>query len=589
MADQPDPGSGPDRGELMKHLFSMITLALLPAPLVAQDLRHIEPEQVQPLASPAQAARVATPAPQSISGPILPNLNGLVFFAEPGQLNVALGPGHSGLDASRVAFLDNEAFARHMNTWWSRPLSERSVQSLLAAVSAYYAEHDRPFVSVTAPNQDLSSGVLRVLVVEGQLSEVRVQGNQWFDEDYYRRNLGLTMDRPIQMSQLQAGLDWISKSNPFHSATVLAMPGETFGSTAMELRVSERKPLRLYSGVSNTGTDTTDLERVVFGANWGRAFGTHHQLNAQLSASPDFHKSVGVSGNYRIPLQAWRHVIELSAAWSRINADVPQHFDSRGESWQILAGYELPLSLSDASSQLLRIGIDFKRSDNNLEFGGMPVTDNVTDVVQLALDWRRDGVDAWGQTSLNARLVYSPGDISGRNDDEAFHDSRWGAAADYYYARLDLQRHTPLPARFAWNLSASWQQSSDNLLGSEQLGLSGSGAVRGFRENAFYADEGLLLRNELLLPPLSALQAGWHNGSSEDHLRFHVFYDYGRGNSVERLPGELSHLSIDGVGLGARYYLGRNLSATLEYAWQHRDIPGQSRDQQAHFNLMVSF
>lgn len=570
----------------MKTFAISFCLALLPFTAVGQDLRHIEPEPVPPLAPPPQAQRaVAAPG----SGPILPNLRGVVFLAEPGQLIAEIDSERAGVDASRVPFLDTEAFANHLKSWWSRPISERSVQGLLAAVSAYYAEHDRPFVSVSAPHQDVGTGVLQVLVVEGQLSEVRVQGNQWFDEDYYRRSLGLEVDQPIQMSRLQAGLDWIAKSNPFHSATVLAMPGDTFGTTAMELRVAEREPLRLYSGVSNTGTDTTDLERVVFGANWGRAFGTHHQLNAQLSASPDFHKSVGLSGTYRMPLQSWRHVVQLNAAWSRINADVPQDFDSRGESWQVLGSYELPLSASDSSSQLLRIGLDFKRSDNNLEFGGMPVTDNVTDVVQLALDWQRDAVDRWGQTSFNARLVYSPGDMSGRNDDEAFHDSRWGATADYYYARFDVQRHTPLPAGLAWNLSATLQQSSANLLGSEQLGLSGSGAVRGFRENALYADEGVLLRNELLLPPLSALQPGWHNGTSEDHLRLHVFYDYGRGNSVDRLPGELSHLSIDGVGLGARYYLGQNLSASLEYAWQHRDIPGHSRDQQAHFNLMVSF
>src|SRR5690606_11457897 len=140
-------------------------------------------------------------------------------------------------------------------------------------------------------------------------------------------------------------------------------------------------------------------------ANWGRAFGTHHQLNAQLSASPDFHKSLGLSANYRIPLQSLRHVAQLSAAWSRINADVPQHFDSKGESWQLLGSYEVPLTASGSSRQLLRVGFEFKRSDNNLEFGGAPVTDNVTDVMQLALDWQWSGMDSRGQTNLNTRLV----------------------------------------------------------------------------------------------------------------------------------------------------------------------------------------
>lgn len=570
----------------MKRLFAATCLSFIPAVLPAQDLRQTQAEEESPLITLSRSESSTSSVP--LSALAFPSLKGLVFFSDPGQLRAEVQL-ERGIDTSRVPFLDNENFARYMASWWDLPISEHSVQNLLGAVSAYYAENDRPFVSVTAPIQDLSAGVLWVQVVEGQLSEVRVQGNRWFDADYYRRGLGLELDQPIQMSRVQAGLDWIANSNPFHAATVVAMPGERFGSTAMELRVSEQEPVRLYSGVNNNGTETTDLERVVLGANWGRAFGTHHQLNAQLSASPDFHKSLGLSAGYRIPLQNWRHVVQLSAAWSRINADVPDPFDSEGESWQLLASYELPLSTTDLSRRSLRVGLEFKRSDNNLEFGGVPVTDNVTDVVQLAADWQGSYVDPFGRTLVNARLVYAPGGISSRNDDEAFHQSRWGARAEYRYARLDLQRYTPLPANLAWSLSASWQQSSENLLGSEQLGLSGSGAVRGFRENAFYADEGILLRNELLLPPLSALKRGRHDSTAEDRLQFHLFYDYGRGKSVERLPGEIAHMAIDGAGLGARYYLRQNLSASFEYAWQHRNIPGESRGQQAHFNLMLSF
>src|SRR5690606_4759974 len=295
--------------------------------------------------------------------------------------------------------------------------------------------------------------------------------------------------------------------------------------------------------------------------NWGRAFGRDQQLNAQLTASPDFEKSLGLSVNYTLPLHDWRHLLQISAAWSRINAEVPAPFDSEGSSWQLLTGYEVPLQRRGALRHGLRVGLDFKRSDNNLEFGGIPVTDNLTDVVQLSLAWQGSLADALGQTSLSARIAVSPGDIGSNNDDEAFEASRWGSSAEYHYGRIDLQRYTNLPADFAWRVTASWQQSSANLLGSEQLGLSGSGAVRGYEESALYADEGWLLRNELLLPALSVLQPGFYKNGSPDQLRLHLFYDYGRGNSVDRLPGELSRLSIDSVGIGARYQLAQNVSA----------------------------
>lgn len=570
----------------MKRLVNVLLfLVALNMPALAQDLRRLEPPTPEPPSVPAPA--LITPSEPAGRGPILPNLRGVVFLSHPDQVQgqpVLLGR----MNTRRVPFLDTTEFAEIMAEWWSHPITERGIQDLLDAVVAYYSKHDRPFVNVSVPAQNVSDGVLQLLVVEGVLSEVSTTGNQWFDDDYYRRNMNLQLGDVIRLSELEAGLEWLAHSNPVHAATMVAQPGEGFGSTAIELQVRERKPLRLYAGANNQGTATTGKQRLVFGANWGRAFGRNHQMSAQLSASPDFHRSLGLSGNYRIPLAQWRHVFELSAAWSRINADMPEPFNSEGESWQVLTHYQIPLRRFARLQHKLNLGFDFKRSDNNLEFGGLPVTDNLTDVMQLSLGWQGAVNDSLGRTSVATNLVYAPGDLSTKNDDDAFQGSRWGASSDYLYGRIDLQRYTRLPAKFAWQASATWQQSDGNLLGSEQLGLVGSAGVRGYRESDLYADEGILIRNQLMLPPLSLMQPGWHKEQTPDYLQLHLFYDYGRGNSVDPLPDELRHLSISSVGIGASYQLSQSLSASFEYGWQQKGIVS-GRSSHAHFSVMMSY
>jgi hemolysin activation/secretion protein len=88
-----------------------------------------------------------------------------------------------------------------------------------------------------------------------------------------------------------------------------------------------------------------------------------------------------------------------------------------------------------------------------------------------------------------------------------------------------------LPANFSWHLTASLQVASGNLLGSEQLALTGTYGVRGYGENDSFADRGYMIRNELLLPVVNA-------ASLFARLQPLVFYDYAQGSNKRLLPGE---------------------------------------------------
>ncbi len=70
------------------------------------------------------------------------------------------------------------------------PIRQALLDSLRSAISQYYGSINRPFVSVAIPKQDVTDGVIQVVVVEGRLGKLGVEGNRWFDAAQYRDAVG---------------------------------------------------------------------------------------------------------------------------------------------------------------------------------------------------------------------------------------------------------------------------------------------------------------------------------------------------------------------------------------------------------------
>jgi hemolysin activation/secretion protein len=564
----------------MKHLALLTALGCWSATSAAQDLNRIQPAPV-PAVEPPATSNVGD-APDSAAGStvLLPKLSGLIFITAPEQLTEANARALA-LDTSRTPLLDNETFRTRIKSYLGEPLSQSGLKRLLATINLFHAANDKPFVSASAPAQEVTNGVLRILVVEGRVEQVKVEGNRYFSDEQYLAALDVHSGDSLRKSQLDSNIAWINR-NPFRAATVVAAPGESFGGTNLIIRANERYPVRVYANADNTGSPNTGEERLGLGVNWGNAFGLGHQLNYQLTSSADLDRSVGHSASYVVPLP-WHHLLTVSGAWSRINADMPVDFDSQGTSWQTAFRYEAPLpSNARGWYQALLAGADFKRSDNNLEFGGVPVTDNTTDIVQAVLGYRMSAEDRYGRTGLSTTVVYSPGSLGSRNETQYFDISRWGAQSDYSYARIDLDRLTQLPANFAWRLTASWQVASGNLLGSEQLALTGTYGVRGYGENDSFADRGYMIRNELLLPAVNA---------SSLYVRVQplVFYDYAQGANKRLLPGERDQTTLSSAGLGGRVSFGQSCELRFAYGWQLHSVYGERHGDQAHAGIIFSY
>ena len=577
-------------------VLPILLLAALAGRLAAQDLRKIVPPPA-PAGTPGAEAVVPippVPAPEQPERVIVPELRGLYFTAEKGKAAPASA---RGIVWDGVAVPGREAVEAKLRPLLGKPFKMGDLALLIGTVQDAYVAAGRPYVRALVPEQDVTDGVLAILVVESKVGKVEVQGQKWYAPEVYTGDMHTQAGNVLNKSVLDSDLEWTGRrSGGYYGSEAFTRPGSEFGTTDVILRAQERFPLGGYVTWDNGGQQTTGPERLIFGLDWENPLGQH--LSFQETDSPDFRRYIGHAGTYDIPLP-WRHIVHLNGAYASISPDVPLGFVSSNYAWQTGGTYEVPLPrLAFAGAGTLthsvQAGFEAKETNNNLQFGGTPVTNNTTQIFEWTAGYNAQFQDRFGTTTLSANVTAEPGGWTSQNNDSAFSATRSGAQAAFAYGNLQLQRTTPLPWGFSHVATFFAQLSGDNLLGSEQFGLGGEGTVRGYDEGIVYGDEGLLVRNELFFPSFSLSQffaPKFGANIADDHFQPLVFFDYGSTWDKNLLAGEASSTSLDSVGVGFRYRISRYVSLRFDYGWQldEPSFPLSNDHSRGNFALTASY
>jgi hemolysin activation/secretion protein len=551
----------------------------------AQDFERIAPK-VLPHRPASDLPSAPTPTVPVANAPLIEKLHAIVLVAKPEAVQASgVSPTPQGLVIQDLPLLERADFRAKLTPYLGQTLTESGLSELNKVIVVYCRERRRPVVEVIVPEQDVTSGVLQLLVVEGRLGKIRVESGRWFNAEQLRSQLRIQPGEVIESRKIMTDLDWINR-NPFRPVDIVYGSGENFGETDLIVRPRDRFPVRFYTGYEDSGTDLTGDERWLGGFNWGNAFGLDGQLNYQFTTSSDFQASTTHSAVYVQPLP-WRHILTVFGSYGESEAQFNKDFNIRGLSWQSSMRYEIPLPIWGPLHHAWSTGFDFKQTNNNLAFGGKQVFDTTTDVAQFVWAYQASAVDAFGESSFRGQLFYSPGDWTDNAKKPNYQAQRSRADPEYVYGNIEIGRVTRLPWQFTASNKMTFQWSEANLLVSEQLGLGGYASVRGYEEREVNSDQGWILNNELRLPPFSLGQlVGLAN--AQDQLQFLGFWDYAVGSNRFRLRGENPTTELSGVGPGLRFTFASYLSVRADYGFQLLDT-GFNKRNNGRWHLGITF
>ena len=490
--------------------------------------------------------------------------------------------------SSSKKILRRRKFSKWLYRWLDKPLTLSLIKQLNRDIVTWLNKNGYPLVDVIVPEQEVTQGDLKIIILLSQPGKFTVQGNKYFKERLFHKIFRIAKSKPIERAVLQQRLDWTNR-NPFRRADLLFSPGEELATTDLTLQVQDRFPFRLYGGWENSGTDATGDNRWFWGFNWGNAFGLDHQLNYQFTTNNEYDLFHSHVVTYTIPLP-WRHLLTFNAArgTSEVDTIAAGLFRTESETTTIGVRYIIPLPWIKSYRHDLRLGYDFRNLHTEFFFANIPVFDAWAHIHHLVLGYNASWRDRLGSNFIDAQLLYSPDNWSEQHKDIHYERLRFDADSEYTIARLLLQRDTPLPLRCELTTKAQFQWTDTNLLGPEQFAVGGYSTVRGYEESEAAGDYGMVLNAEFKLPPFSLTRIFTKN--PRDQFQLHGFWDYAWVSPHNPLPFEDKNIFLQSVGVGFRYSLAPHFSLRFDYGWQLMDSGRPSRfESRAHIGVLISY
>jgi hemolysin activation/secretion protein len=579
-------------GKTTQSAFALIILSgsCFLSNLGAQDFEKVQPKTpaVEEKQGYIPAQPVARPGGREI---LVKELKGVVFVDDNSKVQTPPPP-VKGIKTNGIKLLEDKRFPRVIEPYLHKPVSMDSLNAMVKDIVLYCREMDRPVVDVIVPEQDITGGIIQLILLEAKVGQVRAEGNRWFASRNLAGEIRLEHGDPISARKLLKDVSWINQ-NPFRTADIVFTPGKKAGETDIVVKTQDRFPVRFYAGYEDSGNDLTGDERGFVGMNWGDAFFLGHQMNYQFTASPDFKEFTAHSGSYLIPLP-WRHTLTFFGAVSSSGAQIP-NFNLNGAGAQLGGRYTIPLpDITSHYTQEMFLGYDWKQSDNSLEFGSITASASTTDIGQFVFGYRGQIKDPWGSLSFSPQVCWSPVGVWDFQNDTAYTGTRAGASPDYVYFKIDVSRVTRLPWEFSLVNELTWQVADTNLLPSEQLAFGGYSSIRGYDEREITnTDEGWILRNELRTPPVSLLRV-FKCDRLQDQLQFLFFFDYG---IAEAYDGAITlnngkaeaQVEMGSVGPGIRYTVNQYLSVRADYGFQLFDTGNARNSSRWHLGIIFSY
>lgn len=450
-----------------------------------------------------------------------------------------------------------------------RPITLLDIYEAADKVAAFYVDQGYTLASVNVPPQQVSGGVVRLVISEGQIAQVTAEGNS----SYRTRQLAAYLPSVdsgtvYRAGSVDQGLRTLN-TLPGLKARAVIKPGEAYGTSDLVLKVEEDRVSGLVA-VDNYGRDSIGEFRATGFVQVNNPLRVADQLQLLALVSEDGLLNYGY-GAYSVPVTNRGTRLSLSYGHADFEVrDTP--VDGRNRSGRV----QLDHPFLRSARNVLTGSIGASRTLSNADFGGATFNDTSITLAELGVSYTHTYPGfAVTQVSTNlasnfdraTRADLNPPSGSVRADQRL----RW---------ELDVQHLQPVADLFQILLHANGVYSPDPLASPQQYSLGGPTTIRGYAPAEIRGDRGYF----------GSVEVRKSFAFGDFRLSPRVFADAGKVMLVDALPGsnEEETLTSAGIGTDASY---RWLTLKLDWAFpldQHPASDGRD-DSRLYGSFSVKF
>lgn len=374
-----------------------------------------------------------------------------------------------------------------------RDLRFDGLQEAADAVSAAYREAGW-IVRVYLPEQDVSSGVITLQIVEARFAGIRLEGSPskrlrpseleaWFKS---RQPTG----QPLNSHALDRAL-LLADDLPGISVAGTLAPGQSDGETALVLQTTDEPFLFGDVGLDNTGSRTTGSQRLTANLNLNSPGGRGELISLNL-----LHTKGSDYGRVAMTVPVEHNGLRLGVSFSSMSYKVVEGDqvanEARGSSKSMGLDWNFPLVRARTHNLYLSGGLDNKTFNNtNNNETGQNHGDYASNALRLGLSGNR--FDNWGGGGANSASLQA---TWGQLADMQKHPQLDTIQRSYNKINYSLSRQQTLTADHSLLLTFGGQHASQVLDPSERFYIGGAQTVRAYPSSEVGGDRGQTLSAE---------------------------------------------------------------------------------------------
>ena len=411
------------------------------------------------------------------------------------------------------------------------------------------------------PEQTLTSGIVRIQVIEGELEDIQITGTRRLNPNYIRSRIALGASIPLNQKRLLESLQLLQLNPLIKNLSAELSAGSRKGANLLAIKVTEADSFNIQPVLDNGGSPSVGSFRRQLQINQANLLGFGDSISLAYSNTDG---SNTIDASYSLPLNPRNGTLTFS--YGNTSADVIERPFNKLDIESASQYYELTFRqpLVQTPNQEFALGITASRRETD-------ISSSLLEENQVPLSLLSPGADEEGRTRVSALRFFQQ--WTSRNSQEVIAArSEFSLGIGAFNATINDT--APDSRFFAWQGQAQWvrllapdtlllirgdmQLASRTLLTSEQFGLGGINSVRGYRQDLLLADNGAFASVELRQPIAHVSQ--W-NGL----LQVTPFVDVGTAwnNSSSRDKNNTNTLAS--VGLGLRWSQGNNFTAGIEW------------------------
>ncbi len=435
-----------------------------------------------------------------------------------------------------------------------KEISLKRLYAIAREITRHYRDEGFMLSKALVPQQDFSSGHIRLVVVEGYVAEVTVEGALKDHPKVQALVKKIRSERPVRSATVERYLLLMNDLPGVEAHGVLraAAPGKYEGGAVSLAIVTEEDRARGSLSASNAGSRYIGPYQLTPQVAFSNYLGQFEELRVQGSVASDIEELQYVDSSLALPIGNDGLKFTLGANYANTEAGFRlEDLGIEGESTTLRAGAEYPVIRSRRENWWLNA--EFYAKDVTSDSLGSELYNDSIRALRVGTSY--DRADSYAGVSQFTFAATQGFDILGASNTPSTERSRRFGRSDFTKLEASVARLQNIDSNFSLFGLVEGQHAFSQLLAAEEFGFGGLRLGRGYDYSEITGDHGVGATLELRYGGVPE----WSGMSFQPF----IFADAG---SVWRIDASDDEDSATSAGAGVRFYYEQIVSGQLTIA-----------------------